>query len=87
MFYRVFLFGVLSTFLFSLPISGFAASGHGKMASSIIDPLRMSLEEAKRLCREEPQLVKCDVLQETLIEKDIKATKKHSYHVLTANFE
>lgn len=63
----------------------FAGQGQGAMDAQIINPLKMSLEELQKFCKEEPHTVACEIYNEQILDK--KKQTHHSYEVLTANFQ
>ena len=82
----------------SIPIA-FAASSDNPIQVAVLDPTALTLKEAKRLCREESALLKCDIVREELRQKrrghkvlkkaTMKRHKEHKlrYNVFNANFE
>lgn len=48
--------------LCSLPAA--ANSGTGEMVVGVIDPTDLSYDEARRLCEQEPDMIKCDIVEE-----------------------
>ena len=58
------LMGIFAVPLCILASQANAASGKGSMQAGIIDPTEMSEGEARRLCAQERQLVKCDIVFE-----------------------
>lgn len=77
---------LLLAFLPCLPVQAQAeeAKGQVQMMAAILDPLQLDAEEAQRLCDENPEMIKCEILKERLREE---AELEKSYPVLTATFE
>ncbi len=65
--------------------SSFAFQVQGQMEVSILNPNEMDLKDLKKLCKEEPDTMACDVYEERLEEKNLKADR--SYEVYTAHFQ
>lgn len=69
MFRRVFLAGLVFAPLCVSSLPAYAASGTGDMKVGILDPVDLSLDEAKKLCEEQPLMIKCDTVREQVEEE------------------
>ena len=98
MFRIAFLSGLICIYA---PYVANAASGKGDMQVGIIDPTALSIGEARRLCAQEPYLMKCDIVFEKkkLDKKEsifpsnysndnlFDQTEEFTYEILNANYE
>lgn len=76
--------------LVSAPNYSYAANIKGSIGARILDITTMDIREAKKLCKEQPDIVKCEVLKEKKdLFQSIEGLPEDAkiYDVLTANFE
>lgn len=81
MFFRVLL--CIAMFVFHAP--AMAVEAQGSIGADILSPRTMDLKSLKKLCKEEPQTMACELYKERVLDK--KANKMRTYSVYTAHFQ
>lgn len=84
MVFRVLLCIVYVSYLFA-PSGVMAAQAQGDIGVTILNYRTLDLTTLKKICKEEPETMACDLYEEKKL--DQRTNKSDSYSVYTANFQ